>query len=175
MFLADEPSQCPFPCGPTLANGAQGKEHERQSVLPDDIHQSIGCHPRMRKSRTHFEVPDPALEQQAGGPALVTEASAALGEASPAVHGQAVSRDFLEAALSLDGAGAPHQPVVPGLEGLRLSADRQCEGLAGGGRAAAVQHHEVGRERKRLLLPAVDQDGGGSGHSRMLGISLCSP
>lgn len=129
----------------------------------------------MRKSRPYFEVANPALKQKARSPAIVTKATAAFGEASPAVHGQAVARDFLEGTLALDCACAPHQPVVPGLDGLRLSADRQCKGLAGGGGAAAVQHNEVCRERKWLLLPAVDQDRDCSGHSRMLGISLSSP
>ena len=125
-------------------------------MLPDDIEQSVGRNAGMRHSCPDIEGPHQPLEKEAGCAALVPEATAAVGEAASAVHRQAVARDFLEAALALDGARAPHQPVVPCLEGLGLSADRHSEGLTGGGWATPVQHNEVCREREWLLLPAVN-------------------
>ena len=125
----------------------------------------------MRKSRSYIKVSDQPLKQQACTAAFVTQAATAFDEAASAVHRQAVSRYFLEAALALDGAAAPHQPVVPCLEGLRLSADRHSEGLTGGGWATPVQHNEVCREREGLLLPAVYQDRHRAGHARMVRIT----
>lgn len=87
----------------------------------------------MGKSCTNLESPDCALEQQARRPAIVPQAAAAFVEPAPAVCRQAVTGYLLEAALALDGGLAPHQPVVPSLHGLRLRADRDCAGLAGGG------------------------------------------
>lgn len=97
----------------------------------------------MRKSSAHIEPTDCTLEQEAGSAAFPHQPLAAVEEPAPAVQGHAVTGDLLEAALPLDGGAAPHQPVVPCLDGLRLRADRQCAGPAGGGRLAPVQHHEV--------------------------------
>ena len=125
----------------------------------------------MGKSRPHVEVPDEPLEQQACAAAFIPEAAAAFDETASAVQRQAVPCDFLEAALSFDCARAPHQPVVPSLEGLGLSADRQCEGPTGGGWATPVQHHQMGREGQGFLLPAVNQDRDRPGHARIVRIT----
>ena len=65
--------------------------------------------------------------------ALIPQPAAALDKPAPAVCGQAITGYLLEGTLPLDGGLAPHQPVVPSLHGLRLRADRDCAGLAGGG------------------------------------------
>ena len=80
----------------------------------------------MGKSCPYLKCPHLPLEQEAGRAALVPQPLAAVGEASITVDREAVARDLLEAALAFDGAAAPHQPVVTCLEGLGLSADRQC-------------------------------------------------
>ena len=87
----------------------------------------------MGKSCTNLEPSDCPLKQQARSLALVPQAAATLVEPSPAVCRQAITGYLLEAALPFDGGLAPHQPVVPSLHGLRLRADRDCAGLAGGG------------------------------------------
>lgn len=80
----------------------------------------------MGKSCPHLKGPHLPLEQEAGRAALVPQPLAAVGEASITVDREAVARDLLEAALALDGAAAPHQPVVTSLECLDLGADSQC-------------------------------------------------
>ena len=87
----------------------------------------------MGKSCPNLEPPDCTLKQQARGLALVPQAAAAFVEPAPAVCRQAITGYLLEAALPFAGGLAPHQPVVPSLHGLRLRADRDCAGLAGGG------------------------------------------
>lgn len=87
----------------------------------------------MGKSCPNLEPSDCTLEQQARGLALVPQAAAAFVEPASAVGRQAITGYLLEAALPFDGGLAPHQPVVPSLHGLRLRADRDCAGLAGGG------------------------------------------
>jgi hypothetical protein len=72
----------------------------------------------MGKSCPNLEAPHRALKQQAGGPNLVPQAAAALDEAASAVHGQTVTGNLLEGTLPFDCRVAPHQPVVPSLEGL---------------------------------------------------------
>jgi hypothetical protein len=72
----------------------------------------------MRKSSTYLEPADCALEQQAGGAAFPHQPLAAFHEPASAVNGQAITGYFLEASLPLDGREAPHQPVVPSLDGL---------------------------------------------------------
>lgn len=125
----------------------------------------------MGKSSTNLEPPDCTLEQQACRATLVPQAAAAFNKPAPAVLREAVPRDLLEAALPLDGGLPPHQPVVPSLHGLGLSADRDCAGLAGGGQGFPIQHHHVGWKGEGLLLPAVDEDGD-VGHPTILTISL---
>lgn len=80
----------------------------------------------MGESSPHLEGPHLPLEQEACRAAFVPQPLAAVGEASITVDCEAVASDLLEAALAFDGAAAPHQPVVTCLEGLGLSADRQC-------------------------------------------------
>lgn len=125
----------------------------------------------MRKSSTHFKAPHLPFKQEACGTAFVAQAFAAVGEPAVSIYRQAVTGYLLEAALALDCAMAPHQPVVPCLEGLGLSADRQCAGPTGGGHAPPVQDHKVCREREGFLLPAVN-DQVNVGHAHILTIIL---
>lgn len=80
----------------------------------------------MWKTSPHLEGPHLPLEQKASRAAFVPQPLAAVGEAAITVDREAVARDLLEAALALDGAAAPHQPVVTCLECLDLGADSQC-------------------------------------------------
>jgi hypothetical protein len=87
----------------------------------------------MRKSCPNFKPTDCTFKQEACRLAFIPEAAAAFDKPAPAVCGQAITGYLLEGTLALDGGLAPHQPVVPSLHGLRLRADRDCAGLAGGG------------------------------------------
>jgi hypothetical protein len=87
----------------------------------------------MWKSCPNFKPTYSTLEKKTGGTAFPHQPFAALDKPAPAVCGQAITGYLLEGSLPLDGGLAPHQPVVPSLHGLRLRADRDCAGLAGGG------------------------------------------